>query len=219
MATPTTTSARTCSRAEGVYFDAETRTIEPAGYKALVIYQNWLDADGALLILDWAKQGLPVFIMEHAAERTPFNDGRDEELANTIAELEALENVRRVEIYDDSEDFDYFKQIAEGYDDGLYEAMQEMGIRPYAEYIEPNHQLLTQSREDADGNRYLYVYNYCPNDYHENSSIESVRTKDHGTNNQDGDQGGRHVRALRDRRLVRQGDGTGRLHLRRRSDG
>ena len=169
-------------KAEGVYFDAETRTIEPAGYKALVIYQNWLDADGALLILDWAKQGLPVFIMEHAAERTPFNDGRDEELANTIAELEALENVRRVEIYDDSEDFDYFKQIAEGYDDGLYEAMQEMGIRPYAEYIEPNHQLLTQSREDADDNRYLYVYNYCPNDYHENSSIESVRTEDHGTN-------------------------------------
>lgn len=59
--------------------------------------------------------------------------------------------------------------------------MQEIiGIRPYAEYIGPNHQLLTQSREEADGNRYLYVYNYCPNDYHENSSIESVRTEGFG---------------------------------------
>ena len=37
--------------AEGVYFDPETKTVELAGYKALVIYQRWLDADGAQLIL------------------------------------------------------------------------------------------------------------------------------------------------------------------------
>lgn len=36
----------------------ELSRIEPAGDKALVIYQNWLDADGAQLILDWAKQGV-----------------------------------------------------------------------------------------------------------------------------------------------------------------
>ena len=168
-------------KAEGVYFDTETRTIEPAGYKALVIYQNWLDADGAQLILDWAEQGLPVFIMEGAAVRTPFNDGRDAELAETMAALKALSNVREVEIYSEAEDFDYFDPVADGYSDGLYAAMQEMGVRPYSEYVEPNHQLLTQMREDEDGNRYLYAYNYCTNDYHSFSYIEEVRSKDHGT--------------------------------------
>ena len=59
---------------------------------------------------------------------------------------------------------------------------QELGVRPYAEYIEPNHQLLTQTRQDEDGNMYLYAYNYCSNDYHQKSSIESVRSEDHGTN-------------------------------------
>ncbi len=169
-------------KADGVYFDETTKTIELAGYKAIVIYQNWLDPDGARQILDWAKKGLKVVIMENAAKRTPFNDGRDAELAATLAELKTLDTVRVAEIYDASEDFDYFDYVAEGYDDGVYEALQELGVRPYAEYIEPNHQLLTQSREDKDGNRYLYAYNYCPNDYHENSSIESVKTEDHGTN-------------------------------------
>ncbi|MCI8497694.1 MAG: hypothetical protein HFE85_05550, partial [Clostridiales bacterium] len=169
-------------KADGVYFDEATKTIESAGYKAVILYQNWLDPDGAKQILDWAKKGLKVVIMENAAKRTPFNDGRDEELAATLAELKALDTVRVAEIYDASEDFDYFDYAAEGYDDGVYEALQELGVRPYAEYAEPNHQLLTQSREDEDGNRYLYVYNYCSNDYHQNSHIESVKNEDHGTN-------------------------------------
>ena len=166
--------------AEGVYFDPETRTIELAGYKALVIYQRWLDADGALKILEWAEQGLPVVILEHAAQATPFNDGRDEELAETIAKLTALDNVRVAQINGEAEDFDYFDMVADGYDDDVYEAMVELGVEPYAGYPEANHQLLTQTREDEDGNRYLYVYNYCSNDYHEHSAIESVRTEDHG---------------------------------------
>ena len=169
-------------KAEGVYFDEDTKTIEPAGYKALVLYQDWLDIDGAKLIYEWAQKGLPVFIMEGAAERTTFNDGKDEELASIMEQMRALPNVKDVEIYDASEDFDYFDKVAEGYDDGLYDAMQEMGIRPYAEFNGANHQLLTQTREAEDGSRYLYAYNYCSNDYHENSFIDEVKTEDHGTN-------------------------------------
>ncbi|HHW00657.1 MAG TPA: hypothetical protein GXX36_14055 [Clostridiaceae bacterium] len=168
--------------ADGVYFDETTKTVEKAGYKALVLYQDWLDVKGAERILDWAKKGLKVVIIDGAAKRTPFNDGKDAELARIIDELKTLPTVRTAAIYDASEDFNYFAPVAEGYKDGVYEALQELGVRPYAEYAEPNHQLLTQSRQDEDGNMYLYVYNYCSNDYHQNSYIESVRNEDHGTN-------------------------------------
>lgn len=168
--------------AEGVYFDEETKTVELAGYKALVLYQDWLDVDGAQKILDWAKQGLKVVIMEGAAVRTPFNDGKEEQLAAIMEELKGLDTVRVAVVEDAPEGFDYFSNEPGGYSDSVLEALQELGVRPYAEYAEPNHQLLTQSREDENGNRYMYVYNYCPNDYHENSFIESVKEEDHGTN-------------------------------------
>ena len=169
-------------KADGVYFDETTKTVELAGYKAIVLYQNWLDIDGAKLILDWARKGLKVVILEGAAERTPFNDGEDAELSEVIEQLKALDTVRTAEIYDASDEFDYFKPMDEGYDDGVLEALQELGVRPYAEYVEPNHQLLTQTRQDENGNRYLYAYNYCSNDYHQNSHLESVRNEDHGLN-------------------------------------
>ena len=168
--------------ADGVYFDEETKTIEGAGYKALVLYQKWLDIDGAKKILDWAKKGLKVVIIDGAAEETPFNDEQDEELKSVMDELKSLDTVRTAEIYDADEDFDYFSDEAEGYSDGVLEALKDLGVTPYAEYETPNHQLLTQSREDEDGNRYMYIYNYCANDYHENSYIEDVKTEDHGTN-------------------------------------
>ena len=167
---------------DDVYFNTETQTIEKAGYKALVLYQNWLDVKGAERILEWAKQGLKVVVMENAAVRTPFNDGSDEQLASIMTELKSLPTVRVAEIYDASEGFRYEDQVAEGYEDNVYEMLQELGVRPYAEFIEPNHQLLTQSRQDEDGNMYLYAYNYCTNDYHQNSHIESVQGEDHGTN-------------------------------------
>ena len=169
-------------KADGVYFDEETKTIEPAGYKSLVLYQDWLDVDGAKLIYQWAQKGLPVFIMQGAAVRTPFNDAQDAELDSVMAAMRALSNVKDVEIYDAPDDFNYFDKVAAGYDDGLYDAMQEMGIRPYTEFSEANHQLLTQTRQDADGNQYLYAYNYCSNDYHQNSHIEGIKDEDHGTN-------------------------------------
>lgn len=167
--------------ADGVYFDEETATIEPAGYKAIVLYQDWLDADGAQQILDWAKKGLKVVVLQNAAKMTPFNDGKDEQLKSIMEELLALDTVKTAEIYDASDDFSYFDEKAEGYSDGVLAALQELGVEPYNGYEESNHQLLTQTREDEDGNRYLYLYNYCGNDYHENSYIESVKEEDHGT--------------------------------------
>lgn len=164
-----------------VYFDEETKTIEPAGYKALMIYQKWLDPDGAAKVLEWAQKGLPVVIMESAAKETPFNDGRDEELASIMDELKALDNVRVAAINDADEDFDYFDAVAAGYDDDAYACLQELGVNPYVGFEESNHQILTQSREDENGVRYLYAYNYCSNDYHSNSYVESVKTEDHGT--------------------------------------
>ena len=169
-------------KAEGVHFNEETKTVELAGYKALVIYQNWLDADGAALIYEWAQKGLPVVIMEGAAQRTPFNDGRDAELAATLAAMLELPNVKTAEIYSESDDFDYFEPVADGYEDNLMDVLKELGVEPYAGYVEPNHQLLTQTRVDEEGNEYVYVYNYCPNEYHGNSHIEEVQTEDHGLN-------------------------------------
>jgi hypothetical protein len=167
---------------DDVYFDEETKTIEKAGYKALVLYQDWLDIKGAKRILEWAEKGLPVVILDGAAVRTPFADGSDEDLAEVIDALKALPTVRTAAIYDASAGFNYFLPLAEGYSDGVYAALQELGVRPYAEFAGSNHQLLAQSRQDDDGNMYLYVFNYCSNDYHHNSHIESVRHEDHGLN-------------------------------------
>ena len=164
---------------DDVYFDEETKTIEQAGYKALVLYQEWLDASGAERILEWARKGLPVVILGGAASRTPFNDGKDTHLAQVVAELESLPSVRRASVagYED-----YFSAAAVGYEDDVMEKLQELGVYPYSEYAEPNHQLLTQTRVDGSGNMYLYAYNYCPDTYHRHSHIESVRGESHGTN-------------------------------------
>ncbi|MDY3989529.1 MAG: hypothetical protein SOY88_09615 [Massilioclostridium sp.] len=168
--------------ADDVYFDEDTKTIEQAGYKAIVLYQNWLDVKGAERILEWAKKGLKVVIIDGAAEKTPFNDNEEEKLASILTELKQLPTVRTAAIYDAPEDFDYMTTVGGAFDDGVYDALQDLGVTPYAEYIEPNHQLLTQTRQDDDGNMYLYAYNYCSNDYHENSYIEAVQEEDHGTN-------------------------------------
>jgi hypothetical protein len=165
--------------ADDVYFDETTKTIEQAGYKAIVLYQSWLDFDAAERILDWAKKGLKVVILEDAASRTPFNDGKGEQLKVVMDELKTLPTVGTAEVFDD---IDYFSSTPGGYDDNVMEKLQELGVHPTVGYAEENHQLLTQTREDDDGNRYVYVYNYCPNDYHHNSHKEHIRELDHGTN-------------------------------------
>ncbi|MCL2164778.1 MAG: hypothetical protein FWH55_10415 [Oscillospiraceae bacterium] len=164
---------------DDVYFDEQTKTIEKAGYKALVLYQDWLDIKAAERILEWAKKGLPVVILGGAAARTPFNDGKDAQLAEIMGELKLQPTVRTATVADYE---DYFSATAVGYEDNVMEMLQDLGVYPYAEYIEPNHQLLAQNRIDDEGNMYLYVYNYCPNTYHQYSHIDSVKTEDHGTN-------------------------------------
>ena len=95
--------------------------------------------------------------------------------------MKALDNVKTATINDADENFDYFQATDQGYDDTVYDCLQELGVDPYVGFEEANHQILTQTREDEDGVKYLYAYNYCSNDYHENSHIESVKTEDHGT--------------------------------------
>ena len=168
--------------ADDVYFDEETKTIEQAGYKAIVLYTPLLDIKGAQRLLEWAKKGLKVVILDDAASYTIFNDGKDAELAAIIAELKTLPTVRTATTVDKVNLIQTLPHEPGGFDNNVYEMLQELGVRPYAEYVEPNYQLLTQSRIDDDGNMYLYVYNYCSNDYHQNSLKEDIRGLDHGTN-------------------------------------
>jgi hypothetical protein len=83
--------------------------VQPSGpgYQALIVYQSELDPDVAAKLLDWARLGLKVLIVngardvkllaagqyrthERAAAQTPGLDRRDEELAATMTELLAL---------------------------------------------------------------------------------------------------------------------------------
>jgi hypothetical protein len=164
---------------DDVYFDTRTKTIEQAGYKAIVLYQEWLDIDTAKKILDWARKGLKVVILGDGASRTPFHDGKDVALKKIMDSLRRLPTVRTATVFDD---IDYFSPPPGGYDDDVLEKLQELGVDPYVGYAEENHQLLTQTRQDGAGNRYLFVYNYCPNDYHDKSHKASVRNEDHGLN-------------------------------------
>ncbi|MCL2164739.1 MAG: hypothetical protein FWH55_10210 [Oscillospiraceae bacterium] len=170
--------------ADDVYFDEETKTIESAGYKALVLYQSYLDVKGAQRILDWAKKGLRVVILDDAATYSMFTTNTDAELAAIMAELKALPTVRTATTAD------YVPLITigttaspatGGYDNNVLDMLQELGVYPYADFAETNYQLLTQTRIDDDGNLYLYAYNYCPNDCHHNSRDTRIQGLDHGT--------------------------------------
>ncbi|CAM3838121.1 glycosyl hydrolase [Nocardioides zeicaulis] len=157
---------------DDVHFDTKTKTIEKAGYKAIVLYQDWLDIEGAKRILAWAKQGLKVVVLEDAASRTPFNDGKNGALKKVMDELRTLPTVRQATVYDD---IDYFSNAPGGYDDNVMEKLQDLGVRPYTGFSEENLQLLSQTRQDNAGNQYTYVYNFDDGSYHANSLKPSVR--------------------------------------------
>ena len=158
---------------DDVRFDDQTKTIEKAGYKAVVIYQNWLDLDGAKRILDWAKRGLKVVVLGNAATQTPYQDGKDAELQSVIAQLKTLPTVRTATVSDSPAD--YFGTAAGGYHDDVMAKLQELGVYPYSGYSQPNTQLLTQTRQDADGNRYLYAYNYDNGSYRDKSLRPEIK--------------------------------------------
>ena len=127
------------------FLTGERNDLAQAGYKALVLWQDTLSAEDAENVLSLAKQGVPVIIVDGAAVRTPFHDGKDEALADVMEKIKEM-------------------AVCVSDADAVLPALRELGIAPYAGFAEPNHQLLTQSREDEEA-RYLYVYNYCDGTY------------------------------------------------------
>ena len=147
--------------AEGVSFDSERKTLEQAGYKALVVWQENLTLDGAHALLSLAGQGMPVILLDGAAAGSPYASDDAAALAETVTALRMLPNVREAA---DAE--------------AVLPALQSLGIEPYAGFTAPNHQLLTQSREE-EGVRFLYVHNYCDGSYMGTGS-DGGKQDDHG---------------------------------------
>lgn len=136
-------------------------TVQPAGpgYQALVVYQEELDADVAALLLAWAKEGLPVVLVDGASElvllsedrytthhraasRTPGLDGRDDELRRLISELAALPTTVRAT--DPAE---------------TVNALGTLGVVGRAQFTVTNESVLTHLRDDDDL-LHLFAYNY-----------------------------------------------------------
>ncbi|PHP53555.1 glycosyl hydrolase [Actinomyces ruminis] len=129
------------------------------GYQALIVYQETLDADVAARLLDWARVGLRVLIVNGASElkrletgeyfhyataaaRTPGRDGRDAELAATMAALKALPSVAEID--------DPARTVA---------ALRGLGVTGYHEFAAPNQNLLAYERSDGDLT-HVYVYHF-----------------------------------------------------------
>ena len=129
------------------------------GYQALIVYQSELDPDVAAHLLDWARQGLKVLVVngarelkllveglhtthERAAARTPGLDGRDGELAATMAELLALPTVAAID--------DPAQTVA---------ALRDLGVAGRAEFTGENRSVLSHLREDGDL-LHLYLYHF-----------------------------------------------------------
>ena len=134
--------------ADGVYFDEKSKTLELAGYKALVLWQWDLSICGAEKILALAKQGLPIVMVDGAAADSPYQGDDKAHLLDLVTELKALKNV--VSVADAN---------------GVLGALQQLGISPYAGFSVPNQQLLTQTRRDGN-DRYVFAYNYCDGSLH-----------------------------------------------------
>ncbi len=145
------------------------------GYQALIVYQEELPYESAQILYQWAKDGLPVVLVDGATEEhvrpyemkynqgaalsTPGNDGKDEELTVLMEQMKQLESFTTVQTE------------AEAYD-----ALINLGVHPRAEYTESNQNLLSVLRKD-DGASYLYVYNYMfeqTENYQGQISLEGV---------------------------------------------
>ena len=129
------------------------------GYQALIVYQSELDPDVAAKVLDWARQGLKILVVhgarelkllerglyrthERAAAWTPGLDGRDEELASTMAALIAQPSVAAI---DDEA--------------GTVDALRTLGVVGRAEFTSENRSVLSHLREDDDL-LHLYLYHF-----------------------------------------------------------
>ena len=133
------------------------------GYQALIIYQEGLPLPEARRILEMAKKGFKVLLVngvsemlttgnamagpsvikthEKAACMTPFNDGKDEELQAVIAELKKLPTVREIE----------------GTEKAM-SALEELGVYPRAALPKGNLNILPFVREDG-AKKLVFLYN------------------------------------------------------------
>jgi hypothetical protein len=129
---------------------------EGPGYRALIVYQDALPPASAKKILALAKKGLPVLFVngvkemtrpeiyktyQKAACQTPFNDNKDAELNDIVAEIKKIPNVREVNRQADAID-----------------ALKELRLEPRAAFNAPCTKILTMLRQHDDA-VYLFVYN------------------------------------------------------------
>ncbi len=129
------------------------------GYQALIVYQEALDPDAATRLLELARGGLRILLVhgarelkwlarnlhtvhEKAASRTPGLDGRDEELAATIAELLAQPTVAAIS--------DPAQTVT---------ALRGLGVVGRSEFVEDNRSVLTLLRDDGDLS-HVFVYHF-----------------------------------------------------------
>ncbi|MGN6744383.1 MAG: glycosyl hydrolase [Amnibacterium sp.] len=144
---------------EAVRFEDGVVQPDGPGYQALLVYQDALDPDVARKLLDEARRGLKVLLVDgtselellherryhrnqRAASRTQGLDGRDDELAATVAALLELPTVARV-----------------GDPGDALAALRALGVAGRAEFAEPDPTVLTHLREDGDL-LHLYAYQY-----------------------------------------------------------
>lgn len=153
---------------------------ENVGYQAVVIYQDSIRLESAKAILTLAQHGLPVVVVNGLVEtlsstrsylnakasvHTLGNDGTDADLAKVMAQLAKLPNVKVVNAdvpqsatSPDPSAPDYEQTYYYG-KTGVYDALQQLGVRPRAEYAQPNQTILTAMRKTKD-TVYLWAYNY-----------------------------------------------------------
>lgn len=136
---------------------------DSAAYQALIVFEEEMPYESAQTLLKWAESGLAVVLVdgpteedvhpditkynESAAITTGYNDGKDEQLKRTMAQMRALDNVASVQTQEQA-----------------YDALIGLGVHPRAEYAENDQQnLLSVLRKDDDAT-YLYLYNYMYTD-------------------------------------------------------
>ncbi len=144
---------------DGVRFEDGLVQPEGPGYQALIVYQDALDPDVAAKLLAEARRGLRVVLVdgtaelellmerryhvnERAAATTQGRDGREDELAATVAALLEQPTVTRVADASDA-----------------LPALRALGVVGRAEFGEPNPNVLTHLREDGDL-LHLYAYHF-----------------------------------------------------------
>lgn len=123
---------------------AQNGEVDPDGvsYQALIVWQDFLPADVAEKLIEYARAGVKIIVLDGSAQYTPWNDGLDEQLQASMEELKASENVVTIETEADAA-----------------KALEELGVMPRTAFEEPNQELLTVFRSDENA-AYMFVNNY-----------------------------------------------------------